>query len=151
MIIKSVFQNEHTIPFKYTATGENISPALSLDFVPKEAQSLVLIVDDPDAPSGTFDHWIVWDISPSIRLISDGAPELNQMKVKQGTNHVGTRNYFGPKPPPGKPHRYFFKLYALDLPALNLPEGSTKKQVEEEMEGHILDKAEIIGIYQHPN
>lgn len=149
MIIKSVFDNQQPIPLKYTANGQNISPALTLEAVPAEAQSLVLIMDDPDAPSGTFDHWIVWDILPSIRFISDGAPELNQMQVKQGTNHTGTRNYFGPKPPPGKPHRYFFKLYALDIPVLNLPEGATKKEVEVEMKGHIIDQAEIIGTYQH--
>ncbi len=151
MIVKTVFENESEIPLKYTANGQNISPSFTLDEIPKETQSLVLIVDDPDAPMGTFDHWIVWDILPSIRLISEGAPELNQMQVKQGTNGTGQHNYFGPKPPPGKPHRYFFKFYALNIPVLNLPEGSNKKDVEKEMQGHIIDQTQIIGIYQHSN
>jgi len=151
MIIKSVFENQAEIPVKYTANDQNISPRLTLDFIPSNTQSLVLIMDDPDAPKGTFVHWIVWDITPSVRLISDGAPELNQMQVKQGTNDAGQRNYFGPKPPPGAPHRYFFKVYALSIPVLNLPEGSSKTDVEKAMQGHILDQTEIIGIYQNPS
>jgi len=151
MLLKSVFENFAVIPLKYTANGQNISPSLFVESIPEGTQSLVLIVDDPDAPKGTFVHWVVWNIAPTIRTISDGAPELNQMHVKQGDNDAGQRNYFGPKPPPGKPHRYFFKIYALDLPVLNLPEGSSKAEVEKEIQGHILEKAEIVGIYQHPD
>lgn len=149
MIIDSVFENGHPIPTKYTKDGKELSPPLTISHVPPHSKSLVLIVDDPDAPMGTFDHWIVWNISPNIQAISEGAPEFRHgaPNVQEGRNSYGTNNYRGPNPPPGNPHRYFFKLYALDT-FLDLQSGSTKAQVQEALKGHILEEAQLIGTYQ---
>lgn len=149
MQVVSIFESQQAIPAKYTCTGENISPPLKFLNVPEEAKSLVLIVDDPDAPRGTFDHWVVWNIPPTVTNLSEGAQELfqNGSKVKLGKNGYGKSAYNGPCPPPGKPHRYFFKLYAIDT-MLNLNEGASKHQVEEAMRGHILDQVDLIGTYQ---
>ncbi|CUI16470.1 PEBP family protein [Candidatus Protochlamydia naegleriophila] len=148
MIIESVFESQHPIPSKYTGDGADISPPLKFLQLPSSAKSLALIVDDPDAPRGTFDHWIVWNIPPRLEELSEGAPELRvSVESKQGINGFGQSIYRGPAPPPGKPHRYFFKLYALDQ-ELSIPEGSKKTDVEEAMKGHIIERAELIGTYQ---
>lgn len=149
MLIESVFESQQSIPAKYTGDGEDLSPPLRFLQVPSQAKSLVLIVDDPDAPRGTFDHWIVWNIPPHVNQLSEGAPELERAnpKVKQGINGFKETVYRGPAPPPGQPHRYIFKLYALDV-LLSLPEGASKQQVEKAMKGHVLNQAELIGIYQ---
>jgi len=146
MLIESpAFVYEQQIPTQYTCDGADLSPPLKFIEVPSVAESLVLIVEDPDAPHGTFDHWIVWNISPQIKNISVGASELSQSN--QGVNGFKQIGYNGPCPPPGKPHRYFFKLFALDK-LLNVHQGSSKKEVEKAMEGHILEKAELIGTYR---
>lgn len=149
MLIESVFEYQKPIPTKYTCEGENVSPPLKFKNIPQGTKSLALIVDDPDAPNGTFDHWIVWNISPNVYAISEGGHELfgNHSTVKQGTNHYNVHQYKGPCPPPGKPHRYFFKLYALDK-MLTLKEGAKKEEVEQAMEGHVVDRAELIGTYK---
>lgn len=136
------FQHEHTIPQKFTCQGEGVSPELTFTDIPPKTQSLVLIVDDPDAPSGTFDHWVVWNIPANTKNLKEGV----SLKY-QGKNGYGTIGYKGPCPPPGKPHRYFFKLYALEE-ELSLPENAGKHQVERAMEGHIIAQAELIGTYQ---
>jgi hypothetical protein len=142
-ISSPAFDNNSKIPEKYTCDGENVNPPLKIEGVPKEAKSLVLIVDDPDAPMGTFLHWLVWNIPPETNFIEENSlPE----GAVQGKNDFGKENYGGPCPPFGT-HRYFFKLYALDK-VLNLPEGSSLKEVEKEMEGHILDQAQLVGLYQ---
>lgn len=148
-IESSAFQFNESIPVDYTCEGTNISPPLRFSKIPETSRSLVLIMDDPDAPQGTFDHWIVWGIPPTLTELSEGAPEFGRLAPKPvfGVNHYGKNFYKGPCPPPGKPHRYFFKLFALDS-ALSLPEGSSKKEVESAMEGHILAQAELIGIYR---
>lgn len=148
LILESIFKNAQNIPIKYTADGEDVSPPLKVKGIPLQTKSLVLIVDDPDAPHGTFDHWVVWNIPSNIQIISEGASELNQEPVKQGINGYGVSIYKGPNPPPGNPHRYYFKLYALDIPSLDLPQGATKQQVEKSIQGHILDQTELMGIYQ---
>jgi Raf kinase inhibitor-like YbhB/YbcL family protein len=136
------FKHNHPIPSKYTCEGENISPPLIISEDPRGTQSFALILDDPDAPSGTFDHWIVWNLPYETKKLLEGT------KVPmQGTNHFRKQSYGGPCPPPGSPHRYFFKVYALDT-MLDLPKGSTKSQLEDAMEGHILGKAELVGTYQ---
>jgi len=137
------FENNQTIPSKYTCDGEDVSPALEISEAPEGAKSLVLIMDDPDAPMGTWDHWIVWNIAPSISSI-----EGNSMPegAVQGTNSYGKQPYGGPCPSSGA-HHYHFKLYALDT-KLELNPSSIKKDVEKAMEGHILDQAELIGLYQ---
>lgn len=148
MIIESVFESQQPIPSQYTGDGADISPPLRFLQLPSNAKSLALIVDDPDAPRGTFDHWIVWNIPPATKELSEGAPELRVgAKSKQGINGFGQAIYRGPAPPPGKPHRYFFKLYALDR-ELAIPEGSKKHDLEEAMKGHVIEKAELIGTYQ---
>lgn len=146
MQIKSpAFQHHQEIPSKYTCEGENVSPSLVFQDIPPLTKSLALIMDDPDAPKGIFVHWVVWNLPPEGLVLEEGVKVL-----RQGVNHYGKKHYMGPCPPPGKPHRYFFKLYALDT-LINLPEGSSKEQLEEAMEGHILGKAEIIGIYERFN
>lgn len=137
----AAFENNGRIPKQYTADGKNISPRIDIVDVPTEAKSLALIVDDPDAPKGTFVHWLVWNLPISLTEITE-----NHHSAFQGTNGFGDINWRGPSPPPGKQHRYFFKLYALDT-FLNVAPGSTKTELESAMEGHIVAKSEWIGIY----
>ncbi len=134
------FKHNEYIPKKFTCQGEDVNPALKIEEVPAEAQSLALIVDDPDAPMDTWVHWVVFDIPVSGRI------EENSVPGKQGNNDFGRKDYGGPCPPSGT-HRYFFKLYALDT-MLGLQQNVTKKELEEAMEGHILDKSELIGLYE---
>lgn len=150
MLIESVFESQQPIPAKYTCDGENISPPLKFLQIPSNAKSLALIVDDPDAPRGTFDHWIVWNLPPHLEELSEGARELERLspRPQQGINGFSKSYYQGPCPPTGKPHHYHFKLYALNI-QLSLTEGSTKKEVEKAMQGHIIDQTELIGTYQH--
>jgi len=136
------FEHHHSIPSKYTCEGENVSPPLVFGDIPPGSKSLALVVDDPDAPTGTFDHWIIWNLPVDTLVLAEGAKV-----IKMGKNHFGKIGYRGPCPPPGKPHRYFFKLYALDT-LINLPEGSSKGQLEDAMEGHILGRAELVGTYK---
>jgi len=142
-ITSSVFENNKFIPDKYGASFENINPPLEISGVPKNAKSLVLIMDDPDAmkPAGkVWDHWIVWNIEPNIYSINeDSVPGI------QGLNSAGKNSYGGPRPPDGT-HRYYFKLYALDT-KLSLANSSTKKDVENAMNSHILTKAELVGLF----
>ena len=146
MIIKSsAFQNKELIPSKYTCDGEDINPPLEIEGVPEEAKSLVLIVDDPDAPMGTWVHWVVWNISPEIKHIGeDSIPAA--AGAQEGMTDFGRPGYGGPCPPSGT-HRYFFKLYALDT-ELDLPASARKEDVEEAMKGHILDSATLVGLYK---
>jgi Raf kinase inhibitor-like YbhB/YbcL family protein len=143
MHIKSPeFKNNELIPKKFTCEGEDVSPKLVFSDVPAAAKSLVLIVDDPDAPMGIFDHWIVWNLPPKTTVLEESA------KIElQGKNGFGDSIYRGPCPPRGPAHRYFFRLYAVDT-MIGLPQGSSKDEVEKAIEGHILAKAELIGLYQ---
>ena len=134
------FKNNEFIPVKFTCQGEDINPALVIESIPGEAKSLALIVDDPDAPMGTWVHWVVFDIALINRI------EESSIPGKQGGNDFGRDDYGGPCPPSGT-HRYFFKIYALDK-ILNLTEGIAKKELKEAMEGHILGQAELIGLYK---
>jgi len=143
----SAFENGGTIPQRYTCSGHNESPALKWTGVPREARSLVLIVDDPDAPMGTFVHWVIYNLSATAA----GLPQamLATASVggsEQGVNGRGEIGYTGPCPPPGKPHHYHFRLYALDS-KLALKEGATARQVEEAIKGHVIGSAELIGIF----
>lgn len=142
-ILSPAFENNSKIPVKYTCDGEDINPPLEIKDVPEGTQSLVLIVDDPDAPIGTFLHWLVWNISlDTLKIEENSIPP----RAIQGRNDFGKESYGGPCPPSGE-HRYFFKIYALDK-KLDLPAGSKLKDVEREMAGHILDQAQLIGLYQ---
>ncbi len=135
------FNQGQAIPKKFSCQGENISPTLIVKEIPKNTESLALIVSDPDAPSGTFDHWVVWNI-PVTETISEGA----QLK-DQGINSFGKKGYGGPCPPVGQKHRYYFKLYALNT-TLNLPAESYSYHLIGGIMGHVLDEAELMGTYQ---
>lgn len=140
-IVSSAFENNSNLPSKYTCDGENISPPLSFLDVPSNARSLVLIVDDPDAPMGTFVHWIIFNINPKTQEIKENSVPQSAMLGKTTLNKT---DFVGACPPSGT-HRYFFKLYALDT-VLNLT-NPDKVALEKAMQGHILEKAEIIGLY----
>ncbi len=145
-ITSSAFQNNGFIPKKYTCDGENINPPLQFNNVPQSAVSLALIVDDPDAPNGTWVHWLVWNINPKDKIIKEGAYLDDWM---EGITSFGKNGYGGPCPPSGT-HRYFFKLYALDK-KVSLGENSGKEELIKEMQGHILAKAELVGLYSRQN
>ncbi len=141
------FAEQEKIPSRYTCDGDNISPQIHIEDVPQQAQSLVLIMDDPDVPEhirqdGMWDHWVVFDIPPDVREI----PEATEPPGTPGLGTHGGTGYFGPCPP-DREHRYFFKVYALD-DKLGLPEKTDKKSVEEAMKGRILDQAELMGLYE---
>ncbi len=134
------FKHNELIPKKFTCDGSDINPQLLIENIPSGTKSLALIMDDPDAPMGTWVHWVVFDIPVTSKIAEGSNPG------KQGKNTAGDFNYGGPCPPGGA-HRYFFKSYALDT-KLNLPEGITKQKLEEAMQGHILAQAELIGLYK---
>lgn len=145
----SAFKANARIPSKYTCDGPDISPALSWDSAPEGTKSFSLICDDPDAPGGTWVHWVLYDLPPDVRGLPENVPKTKTLEsgAKQGITDFRRIGYGGPCPPPGPAHRYFFKLYALDI-KLNLPPGVTKQEVERAMEGHILGRAELVGLYQ---
>lgn len=136
------FKNNEHLPDKYGCKGTNINPPLSISEVPAGAKSLALIVDDPDAPRGDWVHWVVFNIAPDAREISEGSVPAGAI---QGTNDFGKTSYGEPCPPFGE-HRYFFKAYALDT-TLNLGTQTTKQDLEKAVAGHILAQAEIIGLF----
>ena len=141
-IESEAFGHNGKIPAKYTCDGENVSPPFAFSGVPKNAESLVLIVDDPDAPNGLWVHWTLWNISPKTASIGEGE---SPKEATEGTTSFGATHYGGPCPPDGE-HRYFFKLYALDI-LLELPRETKKDGLEEMILGHVLDKAELTGYY----
>lgn len=134
------FANNALIPAKCTCDGANRNPTLVIEGIPAEAQSLALIMDDPDAPSGTWVHWVVYNIAITQRIGENSVPGI------QGINDSGQKRYDGPCPPGGT-HRYFFKIYALDT-ALNIPGTVNKAELERAMQGHVLGSAELIGLYK---
>lgn len=140
------FQPNGEIPRRFTCEGDNVSPALQWTDPPAETRSLVLIADDPDAPAGTWVHWVVYDLPSAGRSLHEGVPAQDRIDGggTQGRNDFQKVGYGGPCPPPGKPHRYFFKLYALDV-KLNLQPGATKQEVERAMQGHVVARTELIG------
>ena len=138
-ISSQAFENNGVIPVKYTCDGDDVNPPLNIEGVPEKVESLVLIVDDPDAPMGTWIHWVVWNVPPTARIEEKSVPGV------EGINSFKRHSYGGPCPPFGT-HRYFFKVYALDT-KLDLSTNSSKKDVERAIEGHVLAKGEIIGLY----
>ena len=138
-ISSTVFENNGRIPDKYTCSGDDISPPLNIEEFPAGTKSLALIVDDPDAPMGTWVHWVVWNIQPGKNISEDNVPGL------EGSNDFGKLSYGGPCPPSGT-HRYFFKAYALDT-ELELNKGATKKELLEAIESHVLENVELIGLF----
>jgi Raf kinase inhibitor-like YbhB/YbcL family protein len=134
------FKNNEYMPKKFTCLGANVNPALIINGIPDKTKSIALICDDPDAPNGNWVHWVVFDMPVISKIEEDSVPG------KQGINDFGKIRYDGPCPPFGT-HRYFFKVYALDT-ELNLEEGLSKADLEEAMDGHILAKAELIGLFK---
>jgi len=143
----SAFATGGMIPTKYTCDGPDVSPPLSWSDVPAAAKTLALIADDPDAPMGTWVHWVAWNIPPNARGLEEGVPKKDSLPngMKQGMTDFRSIGYGGPCPPSGT-HRYFFKLYALDT-SLNLPPSTTKKDLEKAMQGHLLQRGELLGKY----
>jgi Raf kinase inhibitor-like YbhB/YbcL family protein len=143
------FQQGAPIPVQHTCDSSNVSPKLQWTDVPAGTKSLALIADDPDAPMGTWVHWVIYDLSPSLPGLPE-AVDRSQFVLngaKQGLNDFRHLGYGGPCPPSGKPHRYFFKLYALDS-EMALPPGATISQLEAAMQGHILARTDLMGTYQ---
>jgi Raf kinase inhibitor-like YbhB/YbcL family protein len=137
------------IPWKHTCDGPDLSPVLNWSDPPAKSISFSLIVDDPDAPAGTWVHWVLYDLPGSLLELPEGLPKVPGLPdgSRQGRNDFGRIGYGGPCPPRGPAHRYFFKLYALDA-KLNLKAGATKGEVEKAMKGHILSQADLMGKYK---
>lgn len=146
-LISSAFDNGEPIPSKYTCDGPDISPPLRWREVPDEAVSLALIADDPDAPGGTWVHWVIYGIPPANEGLPERIAPSRELDsgARQGTNDFDSIGYGGPCPPDGS-HRYYFKLYALDE-ELGLSSGQTKADLLEAMEGHVLEETQLMGTY----
>jgi Raf kinase inhibitor-like YbhB/YbcL family protein len=140
-ITSPAFEPNQNIPGDYTCVYENSNPPLSIDGIPEGTKSLALILDDPDAPSGTFDHWIVWNIPPSQNKIA----EHTTLGV-EGLNSDQQHGYTGPCPPPGKPHHYNFRVFALDT-MLGLGANSNKKDLERAIKGHVIAEGKLVGLF----
>ncbi|WP_276502299.1 YbhB/YbcL family Raf kinase inhibitor-like protein [Terrimonas pollutisoli] len=139
-VYSTVFSHNGHIPPEYTCDGKNINPPIEVDNIPEGTKTLALIMEDPDAPRQTFDHWVVWNISPTEAITEESVPGIS------GTNSFGHTGYGGPCPPSGA-HRYFFRVYALDK-KLDLMAGATKEELLERMHDHILAQGELMGYYQ---
>lgn len=146
LITTEAFRQGETIPSRYSCEGDDISPPLTWNGVPANAKSIVLIMDDPDAPSGTFVHWVLFNIPAETQHLTEGIP--SGKVLGDGSRHsmtdFGRTGYGGPCPPSGKPHRYFFRIYALDT-QLDLSAGVSRKQVEIAMKGHVVAQGELMG------
>lgn len=147
-LTSSAFQAGGAIPVKYTGDGDDLSPPLAWHSPPEGTQSLALICDDPDAPRGTWVHWVLFDLPGGTVGLPEGIPTLGSLSHGgvQGKNDFGNLGYGGPAPPRGKPHRYFFRLYALDA-VLGLAPGASRKEVDQAMHGHVLASSELMGTY----
>ncbi|MCA1959231.1 MAG: YbhB/YbcL family Raf kinase inhibitor-like protein [Desulfomonile sp.] len=150
LVTSPAFGDGEMIPKKYTCDGEDLSPPLQFSGVPAGAKSLVLICDDPDAPVGTWTHWVLFNLPPDTKMISEKIPASATLPngAIHGHNSWGGRKigYGGPCPPSGM-HRYYFKVYALDV-KLDLPSGTTKKHLAKAMKGHIIGQGELMGTYK---
>lgn len=144
-LVSAAFEHASYIPGSCTCDGENVSPELSWSHAPEGAQSFALIIDDPDAPGGTFTHWVLFDLPAGESELARGSSGA----AKAGKNDFQQDGYGGPCPPPNDgDHRYFFRIYALDVPSLGLETGAKREQVEAAMEGHVLAEAELMGRYE---
>ncbi|MGH9377363.1 MAG: YbhB/YbcL family Raf kinase inhibitor-like protein [Terriglobia bacterium] len=147
-LASSEFPEGGFIPSRYTCSGQNVSPELRWNDSSARAVTFAVIVTDPDAPAGTWTHWVAYNLPAGSRQLPDAVPEGNQIQSGgvQGMNDFHHVGYGGPCPPPGKPHRYFFTLYALNT-RLGLRPGATRNQVEQAMKGHVLAQAQLMGLY----
>ena len=148
MVVSSVFRNGGEIPREFTCDGANVSPQLVVKSIPDKAKSIAVIVDDPDAPVGTFTHWIAWNVKFEGDMLSipKAIPRKTSM-MNQGVSDFGRIGYDGPCPPRGHgKHHYHFKVFAIDR-EIPLEDGASRKDLEKYLKGHVLDKAEIVGLY----
>ena len=141
-ITSSAFENNQPIPQKYSCNGENVSPPLSIREIPEGTRSLAILVDDPDAPAKVWVHWLIWNINPKSSVILEGNVPEGTVK---GSNDFNNTGWEGPCPPSGT-HRYFFRVYALDK-TIDLSEGARRSDMEKAIEGHVIDSAELVGLY----
>ncbi len=148
-ITSKAFEEGGMIPDKYSCEGDNVSPPLVWTSVPEGTKSIALICDDPDAPMGTWVHWVLFNLPPAGRELSENVLPQRELKngARQGTNDFRKIGYGGPCPPPGSAHRYYFKLYALNM-VVNLGPGTSKSQLVEAMKGHILAEGQLMGKYK---
>lgn len=148
-VTSAQFRHAEPIPARHTCEGANLSPSLAWSAVPVETRSFALVCDDPDAPGGTWVHWLLYNLSAEAVELGEGVPSLPELPsgARQGINDSGDVGYGGPCPPPGKPHRYFFRLYALDA-SLSLPPGVTRADLEAAMDGHVLSVGTLMGTYE---
>jgi Raf kinase inhibitor-like YbhB/YbcL family protein len=138
------FGSGETIPVSFTCDGADVSPELRWSEIPTSTRSLALIVDDPDAPGGTFVHWVLFDIPASAAKLAEAEKAIGT----NGKNGFNQTQYRGPCPPPGKPHRYFFNLYALDVDSLNLQPGASKTDLLQAINNHVVGTAQLLGLYE---
>jgi len=148
-ITSDAFTEGAAIPIKYTCDDQDVSPPLKWSEAPAGTRSFALICDDPDAPAKIWVHWVLYDLPPNVTELAENLPKSETLAngAIQGRNDFGHPGYGGPCPPPGNPHRYYFKLYALDT-VLNLPAGRTKQQLLDGMNGHTLAEASLMGTYK---
>ena len=149
VILPAAFAEGGAIPVKYTCQGDNVSPGFSWDGAPAATRSFALIMEDPDASAGTFTHWTIFNIPANVKSLAEGASPRGQRPAGsvEGKNDAGAAGYTGPCPPPGKPHRYFFKLYALS-DTLSLKAGAGRSQVLDGLKGITLSEAQVMATYQ---
>jgi len=149
-ITTTAFRDGGSIPKKFACDGPDVSPALSWSDPPAGTKSLAIVADDPDAPSGMWVHWVLYDLPPDTRKLPEGLAKDRELPngALQGRNDFGKIGYNGPCPPRASEHRYFFKLYALDSKT-GLKAGATKSDLERAMKGHILAQTQVIGKYKH--
>jgi hypothetical protein len=147
-LTSTAFQQGEAVPRDYTGDGRNLSPPLKWSEPPTGTRAFALVCEDPDAPRGTFTHWVAFNLPAESRELSEGIPAEPSLAngTLQGDNDFGKVGYGGPAPPPGKPHRYFFKLYALDAP-LDLPAGTSKGDLLQKAGGHVLAEIQLMGKY----
>ena len=148
-ITSAAFSDGQPIPDKYTCSGADVSPPLAWSDAPAGTKSFVLIADDSDAPMGTWVHWVTYNLPSTATSLAENTPRSPELSngAKQGVNDFGKTGYGGPCPPPGKPHHYHFKIYALDT-SLDLKSGATRNQLLKAMNGHVRAQGELVGTYQ---
>jgi Raf kinase inhibitor-like YbhB/YbcL family protein len=146
-VTSSAFQNGDTVPTRYTADGQDLSPPLAWGDAPARTQSFAVICEDPDAPSGRFVHWLLWNIEANQRDLDEGlAKTAEAWGLRQGQNGFGKTGYGGPKPPPGRPHRYIFSVYALDHRP-DIAGGASRAEIDHAIAGHVLAEGVLVGTY----
>jgi len=148
-ITSTAFVEGQPIPDKFTCAGPNVSPPLQWTNAPAGTKSFALIADDPDAPMGTWVHWVIYNLPAAMTSLAENMPRSPELPdgARQGINDFRQIGYGGPCPPPGKPHRYFFKIYALDT-LLDLKSRATKKELLKAMGGHVLAEGQLMGTFQ---